>query len=59
VVDELLTADYVGYGAPNAPKAIHGVAAMKQVAERMAHAFTGRRSIVNELIAEGDLVRRG
>lgn len=56
VVDELLAADYVGYDPPNAPEAMHGVAAMKQVAERMAHAFTGRRYIVNELIAEGDLV---
>ncbi len=55
-VEEIVAAEYVGYDPPNTPTAMHGVAAMKRVAERMAHAFTDRRYIVNELIAEGDLV---
>ncbi len=55
-VDELLAPEYVGYDPPNAPTAMRGPAAMKDVAERMAGAFAERRYTIDVLIAEGDLV---
>ncbi|HEU0304895.1 MAG TPA: ester cyclase [Gaiellaceae bacterium] len=55
VIDELVSADYVGYD-PAEPEPVRGIAGLKEQLEKYQAAFEGAHVTIDEQFAEGDIV---